>query len=167
MNIVELSKQTREEASKLLQGTQITKLLSTYGDVRVGGSYFSDLMYGPDVDITVVSENPRQAALSFLDEIIQARSFQKYQYGDFEAFPRVNRPKAHIVVLIAPYKNQQWEIEIWFSKELNQENIALEQQLKDLPQDIKAQILTKKHERAQSGIDKNSLSSFDIYKQFI
>jgi len=167
MNTLNHSLKTHKEADEILDKTKIIDLLSRFGNVRIGGSYYSDLMYGPDIDITVATDNPRVSAIKFLDQIIAKRLFQKYQYGDFENFPRENRPEAHIVVLILPFNGRKWEVEIWFNKEHSKDQIELEQKLKELPSDKKAEIIKLKAKREESGLDKHSLSSFNIYKDFI
>jgi hypothetical protein len=167
MNSIIFSNKTHEEADAILVNTKIVSLLSKSGDVRIGGSYYTDLMYGPDIDISVASTNPRESAIKFLNQIIKERSFQKYQYGDFENFPREDRPKSHIVVLILPFNNRRWEIEIWFVKEHPKEQIELEEKLKQLPHETKEKIIELKANRERSGTDKHLLSSFNIYKDFI
>jgi len=167
MTAIEFSTETHKEAKTILDKNKIINLLSQLGDVRIGGSYYTDLMYGPDIDITVATDHPRESAVKFLNQIIDKRSFQKYQYGDFENFPREKRPKAHIVVLILPFNNRQWEIEIWFAKEHFQDQIKLEEKLKQLSPNTKTKIIRLKAKRQKLGIDKHSLSSFDIYKNFV
>jgi L-rhamnose isomerase len=167
MNHLETSKQTKLEAEEILNQTKLITLLNKYGEVRVGGSYLTDLMYGPDIDITIATENPREAVVKALNEIINNKICQKYQYGDFETYPRENRPQDHILVLILPFKNRQWEIEIWFTKNHYPEQIELEEKLKNLPLETKEKILELKANRDNSGIDKHTLSSFKIYKDFV
>ncbi len=167
MSSIIFSIKTHEEADTILGSTKIVNLLSKLGNVRVGGSYYTDLMYGPDIDISVATNNPRESAIKFLNHIIKKRVFQKYQYGDFENFPRENRPKAHIIVLILPFNNRRWEIEVWFVKEHSKSQIELEEKLKQLPHETKVKIIEQKAKREKSGIDKHSLSSLDIYKKFI
>lgn len=167
MSMVNFSKNTRKEANAILDNTGIINTLSKFGDARVAGSYYTDLMYGPDIDISVAASNPRESAIKFLNQIIKTRSFQKYQYGDFEKFPRNNRPNSHIVVLILPFNDRQWEIEIWFAKEHSESQIELEEKLKRLPHVKKEQIIELKAKRERSGINKHTLSSFDIYKDFV
>jgi len=167
MDPIKLSSKTYNEAKIILDQTEIIDLLSRLGDVRIGGSYYTGLMYGPDIDITVATNDARDSAIKFLNQIISRRSFQKYQYGDFEKFPREKRPKDHIVVLILPLNNRKWEIEIWFRKEHPKDQIELEEKLKALFPDRKAEIIRLKAKREELGLGKHSLSSFDIYKDFI
>lgn len=167
MNLVKFSSRTQKEAKTILDQTKILDLLSRLGDVRVGGSYYTGLMYGPDIDITIATNNPRKSAIKFLSQIINECSFQKYQYGDFENFPREKRPKGHIVVLILPFNDRRWEIEIWFTKKHFKDQIKLEEKLKQLSPDKKAKIIKLKAKREKSGFDKHQLSSFDIYKDFL
>ena len=167
MNNIDQSKQTKTDATNILGQTGLIKRLSKYGDARIGGSYFSDLMFDADIDITVATEDPRESAIGFLNEAIKDRMCEKYQYGDFEKFGRDNRPRDHIVVLILSFNSRRWEIEIWFTKEHYVEQLAIEDKLKSLPAETKRTIIDLKHKRAKSGISKHQLSSFDIYRDFL
>ena len=167
MNNLEFSQQTKKEAQEILDSSDVANLLSKFGDVRIGGSFYTDLMYGPDIDVTVVTKTPRDSAIKFLNEVITNKLFQKYQYGDFENFPRKNRPKDHIVVLILPYKDRKWEIEIWFRNISNKEQIELENKLKNLPAETKLQIINKKSDRGIYVLSKHNLSSFEIYQEYV
>jgi len=167
MTVSEYSLKTRSEAETILDTTQVVSLLSQLGDVQVGGSYFTDLMYDPDIDISVATSTPRESAILFLNQVIPTRTFQKYQYGDFEKHPLQNRPHAHIVVLILPFNERRWEIEIWFDTEHSKEQMNLEEKLRQLPLETKTKILERKAKRQESGLDKHSLPSFEIYQEYV
>jgi len=167
MNPQQLSKQTLKEAKEILSNTKVLDILANYGDVRIGGSFLTGLMLGPDIDITVATDTPRESAIKFVNEIISKRLFQKIEYGDFEKFPRKNRNQDHIVVLALEYANRKWEIEIWFTRHHYEDQIELEDKLIKLPANIKSQIIEAKYKRDQKGLDKHSLSSVEIYKSFL
>ena len=58
MNNLEFSQQTKQEAQEILDATSVVNLLAKYGSTRIGGSSYTDLMYGPDIDITVQTDTP-------------------------------------------------------------------------------------------------------------
>jgi hypothetical protein len=165
MNALIYSKQIKVEAEEILESTKLLKILQEHGDVRVGGSFAMDLMYDPDIDLTIACENPAKSAIQFLNTVIQKQLFQKYQYGDFENHPREGRPKDHIIVLILPYKERVWEIEIWFKHGHNKEQIVLEKKIMQLPQEVKEGIIQRKADRELEGLDKHTLSSYEIYQE--
>jgi hypothetical protein len=167
MNATDQSRQTKIDATDILDQTCLINRLSKYGDARIGGSYFTDLMFDADIDITVATENPLESAIEFLNEAIKDRMCEKYQYGDFEKFGREKRPKDHIVALVLTFNGRRWEIEIWFTKEHYVEQLAIEDKLKCLPAETKHMIIDLKHKRAKSGISKHQLSSFDMYRDFL
>lgn len=167
MEPTEFSLQTQNDADEILNNTKLQAILDHYGNVRLGGSYLTGLMYGPDIDITVATETPRESAVRFVKDIIATRSFYRVEYGDFEKFPREKRPKDHIVVLVLPFHNRTWEIEIWFTKTHYPDQIDLESKLLTLPAACKKEIIELKAQRDRDGIDKHTLSSFDIYQSFI
>jgi hypothetical protein len=164
---IKISKSVHDDAEIILKQTNVINFLENFGEVRIGGSYYTDLMYDYDIDLSVVSSDPRKSAIDFLELIISKKLFQKYQYGDFETFPRENRRKSHIIVLIIPFNGKKWEIEIWFEKEQNTKQVVLEEKLKALPQNIKEEIIKRKIKRGKSGLDKHSLSSYEIYQDYI
>jgi hypothetical protein len=167
MIVSEYSFNTCLEAKKILDNTQVVSLLSQLGNVRVGGSYFTDLMYDPDIDISVATSNPRESALAFLNQVIATRTFQKYQYGDFEKYLLQNRPHAHIVVLILPFNERRWEIEIWFVTKHAKDQVELEEKLQQLPLETKTKILEQKAKRHESGQGKHSRPSIEIYQKYV
>ena len=163
----EISKTTSQEAKEILTHSNYIQIVKKYGDLRVGGSFYTGLMYGPDIDFSIASPNPRKAALGFLNEVIQNNFFQKYQYGNFEDHPRQNRLHGHMVVLILEYKGRKWEIETWFLKKHVKAQIAIEEKLYNLSIKDKNKIIELKHKREINGLDKHSLSSHDIYLNFL
>ena len=166
MNILNFSKQTKAEADELLKQGNVMSTLSKYGDVVVDGSYKYDLMYGPDIDLAVVANDPSKAAQTALIDFVSARNFQKYQFGDFRKYPRDRRPRSYILVLIHEYKGRRWEIEIWFYDKLPKNDIdaELEDLLLRASSKQKETILNLKHRRQTSNIPKHRLDSPTLYK---
>ena len=161
------SQNTKIEAGEIIKMNKVIEMLNEFGEVRFGGSYFLDLMYGPDIDIEVKNDNPAESARMFFNKILDQQLFQKQEFGNFEKFERKNRPKAFIVVCKLEYKNRKWEIEIWFKKEFNQDNILFENRILKLSDEKKLLILKEKQNRENFGLDKFKLSSFEIYSKII
>lgn len=53
----EHSSNAKNQAEALLESTNLIDLLSKYGIVHLIGSYPLNIMYGPDIDIIVETEN--------------------------------------------------------------------------------------------------------------
>ncbi len=168
MNDTELlkhSEQQRLTATEIISTTGIIPILSKYGKCSIVGSFSYDLMYSPDIDIIVETQNPRESSVKALRELVDGRQFQKYQYGDFEKFPRINLPKAFIIVLISVINEVKWETEIWFETGYPEDNQKHDRLIKDrLSPENKLAILRMKDKREVSGADKHKISSTDIYK---
>ena len=167
-DILEFSKKTKSDAVALLSRTNLISILEKYGDVIVGGSFNYDLMWGPDIDIMVICQNTRKSSLEALNQVIEAKLAQKYEYGDFVTFKREKRPESYILDLILPYGDRKWEVEIWFFEEIptNQKEIDILLKLK-LNEKNKIVILKMKEKRERIGLTKHSLSSVDIYKKVL
>lgn len=164
MSVKNFSQKTKQEAENLLKYGNVIKVLSKYGKVVVTGSYKYDLMYGPDIDLVVLSNDPEKSSYQAFLDFIKQRKFQKYQLGDFKKFPIKDRPKSIIVVLIHEYEGRRWEIEIWFKKSLSEKDISFEKFISGATEEQKQKILELKHQREVAGISKHKLDSVKIYK---
>lgn len=142
-------------------------VLSKYGEVVFSGGYKHDLMWGPDIDITVLTNKPEEAASNALKDFIEQRNFRKYQLGDFVKFPFSDRPQGMIVVLIHEFQGRRWEIEIWFQKSLSQDDDHLNKLLATASDEQKKAILELKYQREKRGISKQSLDSAAIYRDVL
>lgn len=124
-------------------------------------------MYGPDIDLLVLTDRPEETSLNVLNDFIRERNFRKYELGDFVKFPLEGRPKGFIVVLINEYKSRRWEIEIWFKKSLSDDDVYYSKILSAFSEEQRLAILALKHQRELRHISKNKLNSTTIYKGVI
>lgn len=166
VQILKFSRQTKNQADELLKQGKVIDILSKYGKVVVTGSYKYDLMYGPDIDLIVLSEDPGKDAEKALIDFVSERNFQKYQFGDFYKHPINKRPKSYIVVLIHEYKGRRWEIEVWFHKRLPTTDVdsELEEMLLSVSDRQREVILNLKHQLEVSKTSKHKLNSVALYK---
>ncbi|BDU50416.1 hypothetical protein [Haliovirga abyssi] len=143
------------------------KILSKYGLPIVIGSYELDLMFDEDIDIVVETGSPRESSIKVLNEFIRTETFQKYEYGDFEKYTRLNRPNGFIVNLKIEYENKNWEIEIWFFKNISDYKIQLNKYKELINSEKKLKILQRKFLRKEKGKTKHEISSISIYNEIL
>lgn len=165
--IITKSKNTKQSADEILSTTNLISILSKFGNTEIIGSYKYDLMYGPDLDIIVETNNPKTSSFNALIKLIQSELFAKYEYGDFVKFPRIDRPHGYIIVLKIDLEGVRWEIEIWFLDTKERPQNDLDSLLMNLTGNQKNEILKLKHERDESGMNKTTLSSMEIYKKVL
>lgn len=164
----EYSQKIKTDAEELLKTTDLVKVLSEYGEVKIGGSYKYDLMWGPDIDMVVVCKNPREMSVKALDKIVELRLAQKFEYGDFVKFKREHRPESYIVNMILPFNDQKWEAEIWFFENYPDSQKEMDELIeKRLNGDNKKIILEMKKCRDNQGMDKYKINSAEIYKKVL
>lgn len=166
-DILDFSKKTKTDAVALLNQTNLINILSKFGNVIIGGSFKYNIMWGADIDITVVCQNTRKSSLEALNKVIEAKLAQKYEYGDFVTFKREKRPESYILNLILPFNNRKWEIEVWFFDKESNDWREVDNLMKKLNEKNKLEILKMKEKREKSGLSKHSLSSVDIYKKIL
>jgi hypothetical protein len=167
-NIKLYSEKIKSVASEILSKTNLISILGEFGEVVVGGSYKYNLMWGPDIDIVVKSNNPRESSKKALQKLIELKLFQKYQYGDFAKFKLKNRPESYIVNLRLPYAGQKWEIETWFFRKIPENQLEIDKLIETkLNKENKITILKMKKKRDESGSTKHQISSTEIYKKVL
>lgn len=164
MDVTKFSKKTKKEADDLLKYGNVLNIISKHGKIVLSGSYRHDLMWGPDIDLIVISDKPKEASYYALKDFIEQRKFQKYQLGDFIKFPRKDRPQGVIIILIHEFKGRRWEIEIWFRKSLSENDEYFNKLLSNTTEEQKKTILEIKYQRETSGLSKHQLDSATIYK---
>ena len=54
-----MSTSLKSSAQKLLDSTKIIQTLSNFGEVHIVGSFAFDLMTEPDIDIVVITNDPK------------------------------------------------------------------------------------------------------------
>ena len=164
---MEYSIKIKTIAKQILLDKKIVETLQKYGNPLIIGSYELDLMYGNDIDIVVKSENPREDSMNALNEFMQLRGFQKFEYGDFVEHKRKNRPEGYIVNLLGEYDGQKWEVEIWFFEDISNYEKQLEELKAKIDEDSRIEILERKYLRAENGESKFDISSMDIYRDVL
>lgn len=163
----EYSKRIKTQADHILSSTNLVRTLEAFGNVFVNGSYPLNVMYAPDLDIIVATDDIRTSSQNAIRKLIEQEDFQKYEYGDFVKFPREERPRGYIVVLKTTIENIEWEVEIWFLSSFEKERDSLLGIKEKLNSTLRMKILRAKYERDISGKTKHDLSSFEIYKQVL
>ncbi len=158
--------QLKNFAENLLISTNIFKILSKFGEVHVVGSYAFDLMTEPDIDLVVITNDPKKSSEEALEYISKQHLFQKIEYGDFQKFPKENRPPFYIFNMRTPWEGEVFEIETWFVPEAKG-SLDFIETMKNISDKQKQEILELKLERKKKGVDKNKLSSYQIYKKVL
>ncbi len=166
MNHLQYSQKVKHDAEGLLAETNLLGIYSQFGEVYIVGSLAADLMWDPDIDLLVITENPEESAKKALERVVSLNLFQKVEFGDFKNFPRKNRPRSFILNTRKTFNDVSWEIETWFLTEPGDRFETLEK-LKALPIDSREEIILKKKDRSESGGSKHDLSSWEIYQEFL
>lgn len=167
-DILDFSKKTKADAVALLDHTNLITILKKYGDVIINGSFQYDLMWGADLDISVICKDNRKSSVEALNQVVRAKLAQKYEYGDFVTFKKENRPESYILNLILLFSGRKWEVEIWFFERLPEAQNEINHLMKSkLNENNKLEILRMKEKRERAGITKYSLSSVEIYKKVL
>lgn len=165
--IVSHSNKIKMQADYIMESTNLISTLGAFGNVFVHGSYPLNIMYGPDIDIVVTTDDIRNASLDAFKKLVELRQFQKFEYGDFVKFPREKRPQGYIIVFKTTVEDIKWEIEIWFLNSSAKERENFEWLKERINENTRKEILKAKHLREATGKTKHQLSSHELYKQIL
>ena len=168
--IFEKSKEKRGVAKQLIEDSGLGSVLKEFQDYQFLGSYELDLMLDAnDIDLKILSDNPKQDSKKFFDILWEKSFFQKMEYGDFVNFSRENRPNGFIVNLRKEVLGEKWEIEVWFvdKNDFEKSKKELEKIREKLDEKNKEKILIEKEKRFLNREDKFQKSSFEIYKNIL
>jgi len=159
------------EGTLLLQ-TILLPLLSKYGTTTVGGSYSYQLLYHPDIDIDVVSEQvSKELFVELCHELLQLDQVSKIKAADRVAFRHTHigiRPTGFWISPTIHFGDSIWTVDIWLQKpewHTGKTN-RFAAELATLDEITRIKILTLKQELiAQSiyGVG-NEFESVDVYE---
>lgn len=162
-DVVVYSEEIKREADNILKNTELLKILGKFGIPHVVGSYAMNLMYHPDIDIVVETNDLRAASMDALRALVEGGNFEKIEYGDFVKFSRANRPNGYIIVLRTTRGDVRWEIEVWFLSNATKEENEVSRICALLTPGLKETILEFKRQVHERNISKHQISSSDIY----
>lgn len=109
--IFRFSQSVKEEATKLLDESDIVNILEKYGKVYFSGSYDLDLMYKKDIDIGIVNDSLTVSEFTKLGkELIDKLNSPSVYYRNTRITPVKNRPENSLYWGI---KTGDWFIDIW------------------------------------------------------
>lgn len=119
--ILEESRKIKIQADTILRESRIVETLSTYGEVKIGGSYALDVMLRPDIDIFVVSpEHNWRKLLDLHSKIMETKYFRELgfiNWIDFKPDPSIDNwtPSIRGFYLqpVVPFEKQLWKMDIW------------------------------------------------------
>ncbi len=147
MDLLKESKRWHDDATELLESTDLVKLLSKYGDIIFNGSYAYDLMYDSDIDIFLQTENPtREMADNLARDLINSGHWTSFMYCDWST----NDPKGPYYCLKKEFKGHRWKIDILtISKRELEEKLPLREIYYNLSDSQKEQVFRFKISRSK------------------
>ncbi|MEU5428235.1 hypothetical protein AB0H73_21925 [Streptomyces olivoreticuli] len=171
-----ISRQTHEEATGVIEATQLLRRLSDFGVVELEGSYVYDLMINPDIDILVHVKPSLPLTLSarghILRNVAEVPGVNKLQMSDHRNFPQRTPGIRGVWVGLsyqAPDLSNRWNIDLWFVEKISdtfQQSVSCQghaNRLATVREDVRDKILAIKYAVYHSPDFKKGQSSADIY----
>ena len=110
-------KNKKNIAEKIIKDTEIIKILSILGDVRIVGSLNLDLLFRNDIDLLVFAQNPEESkAIDITKSLLDMNIFQTVGFS--KNLDNDDYPKGYYWELIYIHNHKKWKFDIWYlSKE--------------------------------------------------
>jgi hypothetical protein len=117
MEIIEQSVKSKRQADLLINGSGIMDILSTYGEVKIGGSYALNVMLRPDLDFFVIADKHDWSKVLDINSKIMSSKFFKIvcfaNWNDFgETTPDDNMKGYYFMTKIST-EDTTWKCDIW------------------------------------------------------
>lgn len=161
------SKLIKEEASRLLESTNIEHLLGQFGDVSLGGSYAYDLMVDRDLDFGVlvksVTPGIRAKIASFFTSQLWVYSFNLVDRVNFEPLSNLGAPMGLYLGLTIPFPKERWNIDVWFIVAEGLPDDEISKAMGRATQKQKDTILEIKYELMKCGQKQKGITSSQVY----
>jgi hypothetical protein len=117
--LLENQARLQAQGKKLLEETELKKILESYGRVETGGSYVYGLMTHPDLDLGVISETiSKERYGTLVGALASLASVRKLKTSD-----RVNHTqdmkkaiRGYWIGLEMDFEHEIWNIDIWYQK---------------------------------------------------
>ena len=147
-------------------------ILEKYGKVSVGGSYTYNLLYHPDLDIDIVSDDITKEIFTTLSaELLSLQHTSQFQSADRVNFPHKhvgNRPIGYWISPTINFEGYIWKLDIWLQKpeSYTGDTNKYEHELFSLDDEKRIAILSLKEELLNKkiyGVGKEFLS-VDVYE---
>lgn len=170
-SLLEKQKQLQIEAKRLLDQI-VVPVISSFGEVSIGGSYAYKLLGHPDLDIDIVTENlTKEMYVGLCAQIIALDCVSKFKTADRITYPHTHsgvRPMGYWISPEIQFGNNVWTLDIWLQKPewYTGNTVRYSDELKELDDESRITILLLKEElRNQNkyGVGKD-FQSIDVYE---
>ncbi|MEK7595349.1 MAG: hypothetical protein AAB443_02015 [Patescibacteria group bacterium] len=113
-NLLTKSSNWKKEADKILNNSDLLKVLRKYGEVEFTGSYSYDLMLCPDVDMFLILDTLSKTNVkSIVDALIDQGFWNRIKYTNFLEFPHTRYNNSFYIGLKADINGITWKMDIW------------------------------------------------------
>lgn len=116
MSLLKWASEFKSIADEILDETDVINILSELGEVNLVGSYRLNVMYQPDLDLTVNSDSPslENAGLVTL-KLIKSGKFQTVSFTDMYNNRLPGKSRGYYWKLTVTKNNVLWKFDIWYS----------------------------------------------------
>lgn len=98
----------------------IKPIVEPFGELEIGGSYLYSLMYQPDIDLGITTDNlTKQNYADLCREFLNSEFVSGLRSADRVNFPHKHtndRPTGYWISPIIYYKDIEWSCDIWLQK---------------------------------------------------
>jgi len=162
------SQELKRQADEILKDSDVVEIFSSYGEVRLVGSYALDVMSRPDLDIYVLTdEHNYEKLMSILGSVFSKNYFQQVCFANWLDTPRESGIIGYYLEPKVNIGKNRWKLDIWFMVRDQYKSYTekfLELLTKDNPDEKRLTILELKNHYKDGEKYKGNINGKLIYK---
>jgi len=170
-SLIKKSQNLQKSAEEIVRKTDIVKMLSTLGKVDFVGSYALKLLYRPDIDVFVTSQNcSKTRAIKLTKEFLDKDIFQTIGFANGHDFKLPNNLDGYYWELIYIVDGIKWKFDVWYTAVTDIKSIrntkVVQAKLKENPSATQ-KILELKHKLYNGVTYREGMNGFKIYEKIL
>lgn len=155
----------------VIKETGAINILSKIGKIDFVGSYALDLLYRPDIDLFVSTDDcSKNKAINTTKELLDSGLFQTVGFADWTKEKAPNSLPGFYWELVVFKNNKIWKFDVWYTAEKKIATIEKTQKILEKLADnpgAKGEILKLKDELFDGVKYKNNMNGFKIYEKVL
>src|SRR5258706_3801423 len=119
LELLHRSREIKNQAEKILNGSKLIEALSKYGEVKFTGSYPLDVMVRPDLDVyAIAKENSKDRMLEVIHDIFSSFYFEEIRFTNYLDFHKEQDDlKGYYIQPHIKIGENKWKLDIWLMTE--------------------------------------------------
>lgn len=170
-SVTQKSQYLQQSANVVVQKTKIVEQLQSIGKIEFVGSYATQLLFRPDIDLFVISETCSQdSAIDMTKKLVDSRVFQTVGFANCHDYKCANGLDGYYWELIYELDGIRWKFDVWYTAEKDIKTIRNTKKIMTrlhANPTAREKILVLKEKYSDGHTYRDGMNGFKIYTQVL